>query len=177
MMVISSLMRTSFKLRGVVVVLWLLTLGIAVLRWAAEKPATWLPPTLAVHVGTGVLTPGIRLACFMLELAPLAAAYYAIAALYRICGAYAKGDIFRRETGVQYRRFGRGLFLLGGANALYTSLLSAILSSSAGSGKLAVSVGLSTADLYLLIVGCAVQMLGTVMDEAYRIHDENAQIV
>jgi hypothetical protein len=140
-------------------------------------PAAWLPPTLAAHVGTSPLAPGVRLACFMVELIPLAAACYALVALFRICGAYGKGDIFRRETGIEYRRFGRGLFLLGGANALYTALLSAILSSSTGSGKLAISLGLSTADLYLLIVGCAVQMLGIVMDEAYRIHDENTQIV
>ena len=118
----------------------------------------------------------VRLACFVVELIPLAAAYYALAALYRICRAYGAGEIFRRETGILYRRFGRGLLLLGGANALYTSLLSALLSF-AVQGKLTISVGLSTADLYLLIVGCAVQMLGMVMDEAYRLHDENSQIV
>lgn len=177
MMALSSVTRTSSALKWAVVLLWLLTLIIGMLRWAAEKPAAWLPPTLAAHVGTDTLTPAIRFTCFMVELVPLAAAYYAIAALYRICEAYAKGNIFKRETGVQYRRFGRGLFLLGGANAVYTSLLSAILSGSTGSGKLAISVGLSTADLYLLIVGCAVMMLGVVMDEASRIHDENAEII
>lgn len=173
----NSLMKTSRKLQLVIVVLWVLTMGIAVLRWTAAGTAAWLPPTLAAQVGTGPITPTMRLACFVVELVPLTAAYYALAALYRICGAYGQGDIFKRETGILYRRFGRGLFLLGGANALYTSLLSALLSFAAGGGKLAISVGLSTADLYLLIVGCAVQMLGIVMDEAYRLHDENAQII
>jgi hypothetical protein len=173
----NSLMKASRKLKLVIVVLWMLTLGAAVLRWTVAGTATLLPPTLAAGVGTGPIAPIIRLACFVVELFPVAAAYYALAALYRICGAYGNGDIFKRETGILYRRFGRGLLLLGGANALYTSLISALLSSAAGSGNLAISVGLSTADLYLLIVGCAVQMLGVVMDEAYRLHDENTQII
>jgi len=172
----NSLMKTSRKLRMVIVSLWLLTLGAAVLRWTITGTATLLPPTLAAQFGSGPFPPTIRLACFVVELAPLAAAYYSLVALYRICGAYGHGDIFKRETGILYRRFGTGLLLLGGANALYTTLVSALLSS-AGGGKLAISVGLSTADLYLLIVGGAVQMLGIVMDEAYRLHDENAQII
>ena len=172
----NSLMKTSRKLKLVIVVLWILTLVIAVLRWSVASVATWLPPTLAAHIGAGLLSPGLRLACFVVELAPIAAAYYALSALYRICGAYGNGDIFKRGTGILYRRFGRGLFLLGGANVLYTSLISALLTS-AGGGKVAISVGLSTADLYLLIVGGAVQMLGIVMDEAHRLQDENAQII
>jgi hypothetical protein len=172
----NSLMKTSRKLKLVIVALWLLTLGAAVLRWTVAGTAALLPPTLAAQVGTVPIAPTIRLACFIVELVPLAAAYYGLAALYRICGAYGKGDIFKRETGILYRRFGKGLLLLGGANALYTTLVSALLSS-AGGGKLTISVGLSTADLYLLIVGGAVQMLGIVMDEAYRLHDENTQII
>lgn len=173
----NSLMKASRKLKLVIIVLWALTMGIAVLRWTVAGTAAWLPPTLATRVATGPIAPDIRLACFVVELVPLAAAYYALAALYCICGVFGSGDIFKRETGILYRRFGRGLLLLGGANVLYTSLISALLSSSAGSGKLAISVGLSTADLYLLIVGCAVQMLGIVMDEACRLHDENAMII
>jgi hypothetical protein len=173
----NSLMKTSRKLKLVIVTLWLLTLGAAVLRWTASEVAAWMPPTLAAQAGTGSLSSTIRLACFAVELLPLAAAWYALAALFRICGAYGKGDIFKWETGILYRRFGRGLLLLGVANALYTSLISALLSSAAEGGRLAISVGLSTADLYLLLVGFAVQMLGMVMDEAYRLHDENTQII
>lgn len=171
-----NLTTTSRALQWTIVGLWLLTLVIALLRWTAADTVAWLPPTLAAQVGSNSVSPAIRLACFVVELIPLAAAYYALAALYRICRAYGAGEIFKLETGVLYRRFGRGLLLLGGANALYTSLLSALLSF-AVQGKLTISVGLSTADLYLLIVGCAVQMLGMVMDEAYRLHDENSQIV
>lgn len=174
---IHYLVKASRKLKLVIVALWVLTMVIAVLRWTVATTSAWLPPTLAAHVGAGPLGPGFRLACFGAELLPLAAAYYALAALYRICGAYGGGDIFKRETGILYRRFGRGLFLLGGANALYTSLIAALLSSAAGGGKISISLGMSTADLYLLIVGCAVQMLCIVMDEAYRLHDENSLII
>lgn len=172
----AGLTKSSRTLQWTIIALWLLTLVIALLRWSAANTVAWLPPTLAAQVGSNSVTPAVRLACFVVELIPLAAAYYALAALYRICRAYGRGEIFRLETGVLYRRFGRGLLLLGAANALYTSLLSALLSL-AIQGKLAISVGLSTADLYLLIVGCAVQMLGMVMDEAYRLHDENSQII
>jgi hypothetical protein len=177
MLKINSLIKTSRKVKLVIVSLWLLTPGAAVLRWTTPEVAAWMPPTLAAQVGTGSLSSAIRLACFAVELLPLAAAWYALAALFRICDAYGNGNIFKRDTGILYRRFGRGLFLLGVANALYTSLISALLSSASESGKLAISVGLSTADLYLLLVGGAVQMLGMVMDEAYRLHDENTQII
>lgn len=163
-------------MQWMVVLLWLLTLVIAILRWSAPQIVAWLPPTLATQVGPAGLSSGVRIAGFLVELLPLVAAAYALAALFRICSAYARGELFRRETGVQYRRFGAGLLLLGGANALYTATLSGLLSM-AVQGKLSISVGLSTADLYLLIVGGAVQMLGVVMDEAYRIQDDNSQIV
>lgn len=175
-MITGQLTAKSRIMQWTVVLLWLLTFVIAVLRWSAPQIVAWLPPTLATQVGAAELAPGVRIAGFLIELAPLVAAGYALAALFRICTAYASGEFFRRETGVQYRRFGTGLLLLGGANALYTATLSALLSM-AVQGKLAVAVGLSTADLYLLIVGGAVQMLGVVMDEAYRMQDENSQIV
>ena len=43
--------------------------------------------------------------------------------------------------------------------------------------ELVISLGLSTADVYLLIIGILFVMLGMVMDEAYRIHVENKQII
>lgn len=174
---LSSLPKASRRLRYVVMLLWLLTFGVAVLRWCVGNPAAWLPPTLAAKVGEGALSFGVRLGGFCLELLPLAAAGYAMLALLRICRAYGRNEVFMADTGVHYRRFGRGLLLLGVANAVYTTLLSMLLSASAGGGQVVVSLGLSSADLYLLIIGVTVHLFGSVMDEAYRIHDENTQIV
>ena len=79
--------------------------------------------------------------------------------------------------GMYYRKFGRGLVLLSVANGLYTALLSAMFSMFSEKKELVISLGLSTADVYLLIIGILFVMLGMVMDEAYRIHVENKQII
>ncbi len=150
---------------------------IAVLRWFVIDNPNWLPPTIASYVKPGTLTYMHRLAGFFIELIPLAAALYTLAALHRICTAYCRGEVFGPTSGTCYRKFGTGLVLLGAANGLYTTLVIGAFSLLNEKKEFIIALGLSTADLYLLVVGCAVMMLGIVMDEAYRIHDENAQIV
>jgi hypothetical protein len=76
-----------------------------------------------------------------------------------------------------YRAFGKGLLLLGAANGVYTTLVSMLFALLLDARRLSISIGLSTADLYLLIVGAAVMMLGFVMEEAHRIERDNSQIV
>ena len=102
---------------------------------------------------------------------------YALVALHHICEVYAKGDIFGKQMGAMYRKFGRGLLLLGAASGLYTALITTVLTYVPGTTHLAIPFGLSTADMYLMVVGVAVMMLGSVMDEAHRIQDENSTFI
>lgn len=149
---------------------------IALLRWFVLTDPNLLPPTIAAHVRFGSLTMMHRLAGFVIELVPLTPALAALAILYGICGDYCRGILFGKWTGKKYRRLGVSLALLGAANGLYTTLIIGVFSL-LDNGRFLLALGLSTSDLYLIVVGCAVTMLGVVMDEAFRIHDENAQIV
>jgi len=173
-----SLMRWSSRLRRL---LWLaaaLLIGAALLRWfVGQDVRVWLPPTLAAEAPRGPLPASLRIAGFCLELLPLAAALYALAALHRICSAYVSGRLFNPEMALLYRAFGKGLLLLGAANGVYTTLVSMLFALLLDARRLSISIGLSTADLYLLIVGAAVMMLGFVMEEAHRIERDNSQIV
>jgi hypothetical protein len=151
--------------------------GAALLRWfAADDLRAWLPPTLAAHAPSGPLGIATRITGFCVESVPLAAALYTLVALNSICAAYVDGKIFSPQMASLYRAFGRGLLLLGAANGLYTTLVTALFTLSPGS-KISIVFGLSTADLYLLLAGGAVLMLGFVMEEAYRLQSENSQIV
>jgi hypothetical protein len=64
---------------------------------------------------------------------------------------------------------------LGVANALYTTLIIAVFAFSLEKRAIVLSFELSLADLYLLIVGGAMMMLGHVMEEARRLHQENSE--
>lgn len=149
---------------------------IALLRWFVLDDPNLLPPTIAPYVKTGSITIAHRLSGFVIELIPLTPALYALATLYGICRDYSRGVLFGRSTGKQYRRFGICLILLGVANGMYTTLIIGIFSL-LDNGRLLLAFGLSTSDLYLIVVGWAVTMLGVVMDEAFRIQEENTQII
>jgi len=169
--------KSSRRIRYLVWLAGIVSAGAAVLRWLAPETRSWLPPTLAAFAPSGPLSPARRLAGFGVELLPLAAAVYALAALHRICTAYAGGDLFGEQIGTHYRSFGIGLFLLGIGNGLYTAMMPTVLTFVPGSTRLAIPLGLSSADLYLLIVGGAVMLVGGVMGEAHRIHQDNSEIV
>lgn len=149
---------------------------IALLRWFVLDDPNLLPPTIATYVKPGSMTMWHRLSGFVIELIPLTPALYALATLYGICSDYNRGILFGRSTGKQYRKLGICLVLLGLANGLYTTLIIGSFSLLDNRGLL-LAFGLSTSDLYLIVVGCAVMMLGVVMDEAFRINEENSQFI
>jgi len=149
---------------------------IALLRWFVLDDPNLLPPTIATYVKPGSMTMAHRLSGFVIELIPLTPALYALATLYGICSDYSRGALFGRSTGKQYSRLGICLVLLGAANGLYTTLIIGVFSL-LDKGRLLLAFGLSTSDLYLIVAGWAVTMLGVVMDEAFRIHEENSQII
>ena len=166
--------------KGLKLLIWLagaLSISVAVLRWFVLDVRGWLPPTLAAYMPSGPLGIERRLAGFCIELIPLVAAIYVLVMLYRISGMCISGELFGSKTGLSYRKLGRGLILLGAANGLYTALITVVLTYSPSAGNLKIPLGLSTADLYLMVVGVAVVMLGHVMEEAHRIHHEISMIV
>jgi hypothetical protein len=173
----TNLIRMGQGLRLLIWLIGALSTGVAVLRWFMFNVRTWLPPTLAANIPSGSLSVEQRIAGFCTELIPLAAAIYTLVILYRIAGTYISGDLFGSKVSLFYKKLGRGLVLLGIANGLYTALITIVLTYSPGAGKLKVPLGLSTADLYLMVVGVAVVILGHVMEEAHRIHQENSMIV
>ncbi len=146
------------------------------LRWWFAT-AAWMPPALALHLPADGLSVGQQLAGFAVEMIPFAAALYTVLALNTICARYARGELFAARIGTAYRALGKGLLFLGLANGLYITLATAVVTYAPERPQLALAVGLSLADLYLLIVGGALMMLGHVMDEARRLQQENSEFV
>jgi hypothetical protein len=80
-------------------------------------------------------------------------------------------------AGRAYRSLGKSVLWLGVANALYTTLIIAVFTFSLEKRAIMIGFGLSLSELYLLIVGGAMMMLGHVMEEARRLHQENSAFV
>jgi hypothetical protein len=166
--------------QGLKLLIWIvgtLSTCVAVMRWFVFDVRAWLPPTLAAYMPSGSLVIERRLAGFCTELVPLAAAIYILVMLYRISGMCISGELFGSKVSLSYRKLGRGLIFLGISNGLYTALISVVLTYSPRAENFKIPLGLSTADLYLMVVGVAVVMLGHVMEEAHRIHHEISMIV
>ena len=166
--------------QGLRLLIWLagtLSTTVAVMRWFMFDVHAWLPPTLAAYLPSGSLGIEQRFAGFCTELIPLVAAIYILVMLNRIAGTCISGELFGSKESQSYKNLGRGLILLGVANGLYTALITVVLTYSPSAENLKIPLGLSTADLYLMVVGVAVVMVGHVMEEAHRIHQENSMIV
>ncbi len=170
------LMRASRRLR---ILSWIaggIALAVGSMRWFfADKG--WMPPAVVAWMPSGGLSAGQRIAGFVIEMIPFAAAFYTLMALNSICARYARGEIFGPRAGAAYRSLGKGVLCLGVANALYTTLIIAVFTFSLEKGTIVLGFGLSLADLYLLIVGGAMMMLGHVMEEARRLHQETSEFV
>jgi len=146
------------------------------MRWSfADK--SWMPPAVVAWMPSGGLSVEQQIAGFVIEMIPFAAAFYTLMALNSICARYARGEIFGPRAGTAYRSLGKGVLCLGVANALYTTLIIAVFTFSPEKPAIVLGFGLSLADLYLLIVGGAMMMLGHVMEEARRLHQENSEFV
>ena len=173
----AKLIRMGQGLRLLAWLMGTLSTGVAVMRWFMFDVRAWLPPTLAANLPSGPLSVEQRIAGFCTELIPLAAAIYILVLLYRIAGTCISGELFGSKVSLSYKKLGRGLIFLGIANGLYTALITIVLTYSPRAGNLKIPLGLSTADLYLMVVGLAVVVLGHVMEEAHRIHQENSMII
>lgn len=154
----------------------IMSTAIALLRWFVLTDPNVLPPTIATHISAGKLTIVHRVAGLIVELIPLSPALYALTTLSNICGDYGRGMLFCATTGNRFRSLGISIVLLGCANGLYTTLIIGIFSL-LDTNRVTLAFGLSTSDLYLIVVGCAIAMLGVVMDRAFQIHEENSQII
>jgi hypothetical protein len=170
------LTRASRRLRTLSWIALCLTFAACSMTWFfADK--RWMPPAVAAWMPSSGLSVAQRIAGFAIEMIPFAAAFYTLMALNSICTRYARGELFGPRAGADYRSLGKGLLWLGVASTLYTTLTIALFTFSLEKRVLTIGFGLSLAELYLLIVGGAVMMLGHVMEEAHRVHQENSEFV
>ena len=171
-----QLTHASRRLRILSWIAGCIALAVGSMRWFfADKG--WMPPAVVAWMPSGGLSAGQRIAGFVIEMIPFAAAFYTLIALNSICARYARGEVFGPQAGTGYRSLGKGLLCLGVANALYTTLIIAVFTFSSEKGAIVLGFGLSLTDLYLLIVGGAMMMFGHVMEEARRLHQENSEFV
>ena len=170
------LARASRRLRALSWIAVCLAFAVGSMRWFFASKG-WMPPAAAAWMPPAGLSVAQRIAGFAIEMIPFSAAFYTLMALNSICARYARDEVFGPRAGAAYRSLGKGLLCLAIANALYTTMIIAVFTSSWEKRQIVLSLGLSLSDLYLLIVGGAVMMLGHVMEEAYRLHQENSEFV
>jgi hypothetical protein len=171
-----QLTRASRRVRTLSWIAMCLAFGIGAMRWSFADKA-WMSPAVVAWMPSGGLSAGQRMAGFAIEMIPFAAASYILVALNSICAHHAQGEVFGSWAGTAYRSLGRGVFCLGIANALYTTLVIAVFTLSSEKQAIVLGFGLSLSDLYLFVGGGVFMMLGHVMEEARRLHQENSEFV
>jgi len=123
------------------------------------------------------LSAGALMLAFLVSLLPVGAAMYGLLTLRSLFGLYEKAIIFSAENVKYFRRLGYALIAWVLANALFTPLISTIITFSNAPGERMVVAQLGVFDVSTLLIGCVILLVSWVMDEGRKIEDEQAHTV
>ena len=132
--------------------------------------------TLPVLRSYPLSSPFLALA-FLASLLPVSAALYGVMTLRALFSLYEKAIIFSAENVMYFRRLGYALIAWVISNALFTPLISAIMTYSNPPGDRMLVAQLGVFDISTLLIGCVVLLIAWVMDEGRKLEDEQAHTV
>ena len=111
------------------------------------------------------------------SLLPLALCWYGLWQLWQLFGHYARGQALTAEAQQPLQRFAWALLLMAPAGPLFRAALGVALTLGNPPGQRMLSIGISSNDYLLLLVGLVLLAIATVMAEAVRAAEENRQFV
>lgn len=113
-----------------------------------------------------------RVAGFLASLFPLAALLYGILNLRKLFSYYGQGRIFSLEHVSIFRNTAKALLLWVFFSILYEGVKSILFSLGAGPGNRVVTLGVSSSEVMILVVGSIVWIIAWVMDEGRLLNEE-----
>lgn len=108
---------------------------------------------------------------------PLAVALYGLLTLKALFQLYADAIMFSSENVKYFRRLGYVFIAWVMVNAIYTPLISLVITSANPVGERVLSVQFDIVDLFTLIIGGIILVIAWVMNEGRKIEDEQAHTI
>jgi hypothetical protein len=166
---IARWVRALTLLAGVVLVslplaFWLEPEVLANALSAMPRPASPLTPTTR-FVAAAALLPLVAMVLFGLQ------------QLWKLFDGYARGQVFTEMAAMRLRRLGIVMMLVCLVKPLTGAVMSVILSWHNPPGQRALTLGLSSDDYVSLLSGAVLLAIASVMREAARLAQENAEFV
>ena len=165
---------------------WLVR-AMCVIGWIAvwlTPLATWSQPELAAawarkEWGGMSLTMDVaaRLGGFAATCLPMGVSTWALWEIWSLFGCYARGDLLSLRPARHLRRLGAALVGLSAAVPLSQTLTVLALTLGNPPGQRQLWVGVSSANYLSLLFGLVLLAVSTVLVEAARVADENAEFV
>jgi hypothetical protein len=158
---------------------------LAILVLLIVYPALWIDPALAVRSLAPSL-PGLDqadlrswalAAGFGLGLIPLLVFIFGLWRIRQFFRLYSENDLFPAEAGRYLRHFGIVLLILVPVGMATSSAASILFSLHRPEGQKQLAIGISSSEIFALIVGALLMMIGRILSEAHRLAEENRQIV
>jgi hypothetical protein len=123
------------------------------------------------------LTAFTRSLAFLCDLVPLSALIYGLLKLKKLFLLYERGQIFTQANVDCYRSLGKTLMAWVACDFVNRTLLGIVLTLDRGPGKRLLILGMDGGDFTGIFVGIVILIIAWVMDEARKIHEDQALII
>ena len=164
--------------------LFLLPVGIVYFWLTIQTQYSYLSMTGLVQFGLDIheltqssLSMQTRLISIFVSLLYSLILMRALILLMTLFNRYKNGDIFTQENTQLYKKLGFSVFYWIIAGVLYNAVMTVVLSFNNPPGQRILSVSFTGVDLLSLFVGFLIVMVSWVMQEAYKIRDENIHTI
>ena len=162
------------------ILLWALIVFVPLLNLLYWASFNHLPDGLIADLPASPMQPlsvaSLSLA-FLVSLLPVGVALYGLMILESLFKLYEKGIVFSQQNVRFFRRLGYTLLAWVAANALFTPLISVVITFNNPPGSRELVAQFGVLDFSTLVIGAVVLLLSWVMNEGRKLEDEQAHTI
>lgn len=123
------------------------------------------------------LSMQIRLLAIVVSLVYALIIIYALNCLIKLFNNYQKGEIFTLENAGFYKKLGYSIFCWTVGGMIYHAIMTGVISFNNPPGERIIALSITGVDILSLLIGLLVVIISWVMQEGYRIADENTHTI
>jgi hypothetical protein len=126
-----------------------------------------------VPLASGELSWQLMLVGFIVSLLPLCALLYGLISLRRLFSDYSRGEIFAPGHLLLFRKMAKSIVFCVFFSVIYESAKSVLFSLGNPPGQRVLEVGFSSDKVFILLFCGIIWVIAWIMDEGYRLSEEN----